>query len=789
MHRQWNQGQVSWEDYRDTSHLCRDGVRKAKAQLELNLARDAKNSKNGFYRKGRLKKMYQSPNPLSAPINETGELVTMDMEKVEVHSNFSDSVFTGNHSSQICQDPELQGRDWWNEVLPTVREDQVRDDLRNLNIHKSMGPNEMHPRVLRELADLLSHSPSYLKSHGSQGKSPVTGGKGTLHPFLKRVKRRTLGIIDQSASPQGPIIEQSVLEVMLKHIEDREVTGDRQRGFAKGKSCLTDLVALYNGLNASVDKGRTTYVIYLDFCKAFDLVPHNILAAKLERYGFDGWTRTWSDGCIKRVDGLYPMAQCPMGSSAFSTSLWTTKLSGAADTPVGRDVTQRDFDRLEKWALVNLMKFNMAKCKYRLGDEETENSPAEKDLGILVDEKLDMGWQCALAAQKANHTLGCIKRSMASRLREVILPLYSALTPPGGLHPALGSLLEQVQRGAMKMTSRLEHLSCEERLRGLGLFSLQKRRLEGDLIVAFQYLKGAYKKDRERLFTRVCSDRTRSNSFKWKEGRFRLDIRKKFFIMRMVRHWNRLPREVVDAPSLEAFKRRKYRMVRLHLECCVQFWAPHCKRDIEVLERVQRRATKLVKGLEQKSYEGWLRELGLFSLEKRRLRGDLIALYNYLKGGCREVGVGLFSQVTSDRTRGNGLKLLQQGARRFTLAIRKNFFTERFIEHWNRLPREVVEPPCLEVFKRRVDVAKPHGLVVDLAVLVVGITLDEFTKQRIIVCGARIWKQRFGHRDYPFFLSLGSVKETSIGKASINFVPGKRGKHWPEGITSHIAIS
>jgi len=146
---------------------------------------------------------------------------------------------------------------------------------------------------------------------------------------------------------------------------------------------------------------------------------------------------------------------------------------------------------------------------------------------------------------------------MASKLREVILPLYSALLRAhleyciqlwSPQHNKDMELLEQVQRRATKMIRDLYHLSYEERLRELRLLSLEKRRLWEDLVLVFQYLKGVYRQDRENTFSKPCCDRTRGNGFKLREGKFRLDIRKKFFTISVMKHW--LPRKAVEDPSL-----------------------------------------------------------------------------------------------------------------------------------------------------------------------------------------------------------------------------------------------
>ncbi|XP_059575008.1 RNA-directed DNA polymerase from mobile element jockey isoform X1 [Alligator mississippiensis] len=604
-HKKWKQGEITKDEYTSSARACREAVRQAKATMELRMATQIKDNKKLFFRYiGSKRKAQGGIGPL---LNGQKQLAMDRRDKAELLDEFFASVFLSEG-----QDKSLTGvveRQQQGARLPCVDPETVQSHLEELGAFKSAGPDELHPRVLKALADIAEPLAGIFERSWRTGQVPEDWKRANVVPIFKKGRKEDLGNYRPVSltSIHGKVFEKIIKAQYCQSPAGQIMLRGNQHGFVAGRSCLTNLVSFYDRVMKRLDTGGGVDVIYLDFRKAFDTVSHPILVNKLRGCDLDAytvrWVANWLEGRTQRVvvDGSVSTwkgvgSGVPQGSvlgpilfNVFISDLDEgvkctpskfaddTKLWGEVDTLEGREQLQADLDRLDKWAENNRMQFNKEKCKvlhlgrknvqhtYSLGNDLLGGTEVERDLGVLVDSKMNMSWQCDEAIRKANGTLSCISRCMTNRSKEVILPLYRALVRPQLEYcvqfwaPQFKrdvDNLERVQRRATHMVKGLQTKPYVERLEKLDLFSLRKRRLRGDLVAAYKFITGAQKGIGEVLLTKAPPGVTRNNGHKLAESRFRLDVRKNFFTVRVAKVWNGLPREVVLSPTLGVFKRR-----------------------------------------------------------------------------------------------------------------------------------------------------------------------------------------------------------------------------------------
>ena len=388
-------------------------------------------------------------------------------------------------------------------------------------------------------------------------------------------------------------------------MESNSLFSPCQHGFRKHRSCVTQLLEVMNDFTNYIDNKKNIDILYLDFSKAFDTVPHERLLNKLNAYGITNNVHKWIQSFLSdrkqrvRINKSYsdfsPITSgIPQGSILgpvlfiiFINDLPDNVSSNckifADDTKIyntteNSQAIQDDINSLMEWSDTWQLRFNAQKCnvlhigkatienEYFMGDNNTKINSVkqEKDIGVTFDRKLNFDIHINSAVNKANQLIGLIKRSFEYLDRDMFLKLYKAIIRPHleyanviwhPIYKRQQSSLENAQRHATKILCSIKHMSYKERLVYLNLPSIKYRQLRNDLIQTFKVMHGIDNIDKSSIFSINEYDKTRNSTMKLYKLRSNSLVRSNYFANRVNNTWNKLQESTKMSSDLNEFKR------------------------------------------------------------------------------------------------------------------------------------------------------------------------------------------------------------------------------------------
>ena len=586
-------------------------LRKEKRKFEKGIAAEAKSKPKFFWAHARRKlKTKVGVSPLLSNPADKDSLKFEDSEKANILQTQFSSVFTKEPEGNI---PRIRTRCHSKILNFIVSEKAVKDLIDKLNPDKSVGPDNIHARMLIELKEVLAKPLAFIFNETlRRGKIPRDWKRANVSPIFKKGSRN----LPENYRPISltsivcKMMETLVRDQLMQHLQDENLFSPKQHGFISGRSTVTQLLNYLDECIQNTVDGHVVDAIYMDFAKAFDTVPHRRLIGKMEAYGISGEILEWvKDYLHERTQTVLvngeksytapvlsgiPQGTClgPLLFVIYINDLLDEIDSDgflfADDTKIFRKIVsqedssilQSDIDKLQKWSEKWLLKFHPDKChvlslgkeertvhteRYSICGREMDHVFEEKDLGVLIDSGLTFEEHILSKVQKANVMVGLIRRTFSYLDPKTFLKLYTAFVRPH-LEYAVAvwsphlmkhiEMIEKVQIRATKLVDGFGNLTYQERLEKLQIPTLAYRRLRGDVIEIYKHF---HRYDQQVLPSSFIQKARPSRQHEFQIHEFNPQdgergIQSNFLYHRIARVWNELPRKVVQADDINTFK-------------------------------------------------------------------------------------------------------------------------------------------------------------------------------------------------------------------------------------------